>query len=108
VLGRLRKALGPHVAWLLRTQRSDGTWGDRNAGGEWSRTPGIVDFLIWYDRRIEARDDVRRAILVASRSYTDPQTWDTLGLARAGKNEEVMRALAGRALAAMVAGRPVF
>jgi hypothetical protein len=102
---RLAGALAPHVAWLLRTQRPDGTWGDRGAGGEFARTPAIVDFLIWYDQRCQASEDVRRAVLRASATLANPDTWYELGLARAGRNEEVMRAIAGRPLAAMAAGR---
>jgi hypothetical protein len=108
VLGRLRRTLPRHVAWLVRTQNPDGTWGGRGPDGEWARTPGILDFLVWYDRRCEEREDVRRALLRASLTYSDPDTWFQLGLSRAGKNEEVLRALAGRALAAMATERPVF
>ena len=105
VLERLKIALPPHVEWLLRTQRPDGTWGDRGANGEFARTPAIVDFLIWYDQRCEAREDVRRAVLRASTTLADPDAWHSIGLARAGRNEEVMRAITGRSLAAMAAGR---
>jgi len=102
---RLTRVLPPHVAWLLRTQRPDGTWGDRGPGGEFARTPAIVDFLIWYDQRCQASEDVRRAVRRASATLANPDTWYELGLARAGRNEEVMRAIAGRPLAAMAAGR---
>ena len=69
------------------------------------RTPAIVDFLIWYDERCQASEDVRRAVRRASATLANPDTWYELGLARAGRNEEVMRAIAGRPLAAMAAGR---
>lgn len=108
VLQRLRAGLPAHIAWLLRTQRPDGTWGSHGEDGEFARTPSIVDFLIWYDQRCEARDDVRKAILRASATLTNPDTWYTLGLARDGRNEEVMRAIAGRPLAALAAQRFIF
>jgi hypothetical protein len=108
VLGTLRQGLKAHVAWLVRTQNPDGTWGGRGADGEWARTPPIVNFLIWYDRRCEAREDVRAAVRRASVTLSDPDAWRDLGLARNGKNQEVMRALAGRALAALAKGDYVF
>ena len=108
VIARLRAALPPHVAWLLRTQRPDGTWGSQGDDGEFARTPAIVDFLIWYDQRCEARDDVRNAVLRASATFTNPDAWYSIGLARAGRNEEVMRAITGRPLAALAAGRFIF
>ncbi len=106
VLARLRQALPPHVAWLLRTQKSDGAW-ESSVRGDFARTPGIVDFLIWYDQRCESREDVRAAVRKASRILTEPKRWQEHGLEESGDTIEVMRALLGRPLAALVAGRPV-
>jgi hypothetical protein len=103
-----RAALPAHVDWLLRTQKADGTWGSTGDDGEWARTPGIVDFLIWYDERVEQRPDVRRAIQLASVVLTDPDRWPAYGLARRGKHEDVLRALCGRPLAALAADRCVY
>ena len=50
----------------------------------------------------------RAAVRRASLTLADPDAWRDLGLARHGKNEEVMRALAGRALAALAKGSFVF
>ena len=99
---RLRRALPVHVAWLLRLQRPDGTWtSDREA--ETTRTPPIVNFLVWYDQRFGPCEDVRAAIRRASDAYTSPTAaWD-----REGENHEVMRALAGRPLAALASDRYV-
>ena len=108
VRGTLRQALKKHVDWLVRTQNPDGTWGKRDEAGEWARTPPIVNFLIWYDRRCESRPEVRAAVRRGSVTLADPDAWRDLGLARQGKNEEVMRALAGRALAALAKGSYVF
>lgn len=104
---RLRVALRPHVAWLLRSQRPDGTW-DSGADGEYARTPAIVGFLIWYDARCEAREDVRDAVRKASRILLDPDRWMDYGILRQGKHEEVLRAIAGRPIAALAADGFVF
>ena len=106
ILTRLRQALPPHVAWLLRTQKSDGAW-ESSVPGDFARTPGIVDFLIWYDQRCESRNDVRAAVQRASRILIEPKRWQAHGLSEAGDTTEIMRALCGRPLAALVAGRPV-
>jgi hypothetical protein len=103
---RLHESLRPHVEWLLRVQRSDGAWDGGEPGG-FARTPAIIDFLIWYDQAGEPRDDVRRAVVRASAAFHDPDSWRTWGLFRADEDHEVLRALAGRPLAALVSGRPV-
>ena len=103
---RLRDALRPHVDWLLRLQKPDGTWEGEGTGG-FSRTPAIVDFLIWYDQACQSRRDVQRAVARAGAVFADPDRWRDWGLYRVGEDHEVLRALAGRPLAALVADRPV-
>jgi hypothetical protein len=105
--GRLRGALAPHVAWLLRTQAPDGTWNRESVTG-FARSPSILDFLIWYDQRCESREDIRRAIRRAGAVFLDPERWDDCGLFRKGDHNEVLRALAGRPLAALVREKCVY
>lgn len=102
VLERLRAALPRHVDWLLREQRPDGAW-DGGADGEFARTPLIVRFLVWYDRRCESRPDVRAAIERAGASLVESARWAGTDLFAAGENQEVLRALAGPSLAALAA-----
>ena len=106
VSARLRQALLPHVQWLLRTQRSDGTW-DSDVRGDIARTPAIADFLIWYDQRCEARDDIQSAVRKAGSFLTDPKRWAKRGLLDASDTAEIWRALCGRPLAALASGKPV-
>jgi hypothetical protein len=106
ILARLRQALPKHVDWLLRLQRPDGTWAG-SAPGEFARTPSIIDFLIWYDQRCEPREDVRRAVRRASLVLIDGTRRAEYGLFAAGENQEVLRAIAGRPLAALAGGRYV-
>jgi hypothetical protein len=105
---RWRTALPAHIAWLLRSQQPNGTWGSTGPDGEFARTPAILSFLIWYDERVEAREDVRQAIRRASVALLDPDQWRDLGLMRAGKDEDVLRAITLRPLASMAADRFVF
>ena len=106
VTARLRQALLPHVEWLLRTQRSDGTW-DSDMRGDFARTPAIADFLIWYDQRCESRDDVKAAVRKAGAFLMDPKRWEKRGFLDASDTAEIWRALVGRPLAALASGKPV-
>ena len=101
---RLRRALPPHVDWLVRSQRADGTW-DSGADGEFARTTPIVSFLLWYDQRCAPHPGARAAVERAAIPLTDPDRWMANGILRAGKNEEVLRALSSRALTALAVGR---
>jgi len=107
VLVRLRAALPTHVEWLLREQRKDGTW-DAPEDGSFSRTPAIVTFLMWYDERCKSRSDVRAAVRRASTTLANRERWDAIGLWGTNEHEEVLRALAGRPLAALARDRFVF
>lgn len=101
---RLRKALPRHVAWLLRTQRPDGSW-DTGRDEETTRTLPIVGFLVWYDQRFGPRADVRAAVQRASAAFADTERWSAIGWFRNDEHAEVMRALAGRPLATLAANR---
>jgi hypothetical protein len=103
---RLCDRLQVHVAWLLREQRDDGTW-DGGSEGEFARTPAILDFLVWYDRRCGPGKEVLRAVRRGS-SWTDARLWDERGLFGGDEHHEVLRAILGRALAALAAEQPVY
>ena len=107
VRSRLRAVLPRHVQWLLRQQRPDGSW-DSGADGEFARTPACVNFLVWYDRRVESRADVREAIRRAGLRLVDQQQWPATGLFAVGNHHEVLRAHAGRVLAALGREEPVW
>jgi hypothetical protein len=103
--GKLRAALPRHVEWLLRTQRPDGLWGS-GVHGDDARAPASVDFLVWYDQRIEPRADVRKAIDKAATGLVKGVRSDSSAPPR-DENHEVYRAHLGRPLAALVQARPV-
>jgi hypothetical protein len=97
---RLRRALPPHVDWLVRSQRADGTW-DSGADGEFARTTPIVSFLLWYDKRCTSHPGALAAVERAAIPLADPDRWMANGILRAGKHEEVLRALSSRPLASL-------
>jgi len=103
---QLCRSLATHVDWLLRTQQRDGTW-ESQVRGDFARTPGIVDFLIWYDQRCHQRRDVQKAVQRASALFVDPERWQAAGKLDADEHREILRALLGRPLAALAAGKPV-
>jgi hypothetical protein len=107
VIERLRRALPPHVAWLLESQRPDGTW-EAPEDGSLSRTPPILVFLMWYDERCESRADVRAAVRRAGAGLRDRLYADSNGTSPPTDHSEVLHALSGRALAALARDRFVF
>jgi hypothetical protein len=103
---RLCRRLPAHVDWLLRGQQKDGTW-ESSIRGDFARTPGIVDFLVWYDQRCEPRRDVQRAVQRASALFVKPERWEAPDKLDNEETREILRALLGRPLAALAAGKPV-
>jgi hypothetical protein len=100
----MRPALSRHVDWVLGFQQDDGSW-DTGVAGERLRTNLIVNFLVWYHERIEPRKDVLAAIRRSMPSFT----YDALKEKQAyDKHAEILRALSGISLAAMIQGRAVF
>lgn len=57
------KAAKPNIEFLLRTQLADGTW-SKHSRNSWDRTrsPGIVNYLIWYDRNVRRDARVEQAV----------------------------------------------
>lgn len=57
----LRAKIKPHIEWLLRTQRSNGTWGIMDSHDQ-KRSPLIINFLSWYYRHVSGDARIVRAI----------------------------------------------
>ena len=101
---RLCRELDAHVRWLLRIQAADGTWGG-GVGGERARAPAIVGFLVWCQSRCGDRPELREAAGRAAKALVRFEaTWAP---GQEAENTEVLRAMVGRPLAALAAGRPV-
>jgi hypothetical protein len=102
---KLRAALPRHVDWLVRSQRPDGLWGSGVRGDD-ARALASVDFLLWYNQRLQPREDVRKAIDKAVSGLVTGVRNDAPIQPR-DDHHEVWRAHVGRPLAALVQVRPV-
>ncbi|MBI5692818.1 MAG: hypothetical protein HZC55_22290 [Verrucomicrobia bacterium] len=78
-----RGKIKPHIDWVLRTQNPDGTWAPP---GNWDqkRSPGIINFLLWYHRHVEADPRVPAATRKFADFLADPARARTFGLLSAG------------------------
>ncbi|UCE03097.1 MAG: hypothetical protein JSW67_02565 [Candidatus Latescibacterota bacterium] len=106
LVDRLREPLGGHVAWLVGEQTRDGTWVGP-VHGDFARTPAVINFLIWYDRRLGSDRRVQKSVRRACGPYQSASKREQYGLFAQGEDNEVLTAFSGRALAAIVAGRPM-
>ena len=105
----IRARIKPHIEFLLRTQNPDGTWGIE---GLWDqkRSPGIVNFLIWYYREAEKNRRIIDALHKFEAFILVPENGRRFGLLNAGATFEAKRltnydcvtGLTGRALADML------
>jgi hypothetical protein len=102
----MEPALARHVAWLLRTQRVDGTW-DSGQHGDGARAPGCVDFLVWWAARHPKDAAVQQALQHAGAALVRAVQREGSPLHAAGDDAEIQRAHTGRALAALVLGAAV-
>lgn len=101
---RMRPVLARHVDWVLQFQRPDGSW-DTGVAGERLRTVLLVNFLLWYDQAVQAREDVRQAIRRSGPAFGFDY-WKAHHYYDA--DHEVLRALGGIALLALSEGKFVF
>jgi hypothetical protein len=106
LVDRLREPLGEHVAWLVEEQSRDGTWVGP-VPGDFARTPAVINFLNWYDRRINSDRNVQKTVRRAGGPFQNASKREKYGLCAEGEDNEVLTAFSGRALAAIVAGRPM-
>lgn len=105
----IQKAVKPNIEFLLRNQLPDGTW-SRLARTSWDRTrsPGIVDYLIWYYEHVDRDPRVVAAVQRFDAYIVNPENGKSYGLlndgAGKGANDtsgpfNTATALTGRALA---------
>ena len=102
----IRSRIRPHIEFLLRTQNPDGTW---SVPGNWDqkRSPGIVNFLIWYYEHVEKDRRIPPAIQKFNAFVLLPEKARAFGLLNEGARPEpkaqnsceCVTALTGRALA---------
>lgn len=106
----IRAKIKPHIAFLLEHQNRDGTW---STPGMWDqkRSPGVVNFLIWYYEQVEKDPRIPKAVRKFDAFILVSENAKTFGLVNARKlpaNAKVpidldcVTALTGRALADMI------
>ena len=102
----LRKKTKPHIEWLLRTQNPDGSWAVPRSADQ-KRSPGVVNFLIWYYEHVHRDPRIVTAIQKFDRFLLDPVRAKAFGLLTAGAHPkgnggDVVTCLTGRAMADML------
>ncbi len=105
----IQKAVKPNIEFLLRNQLPDGTW-SKLARNSWDRTrsPGIVDYLIWYYQHVSCDPRVAAAVQRFDAYVVNPDNGKSYGLLNDGAGKgaadlsgpfNTVTALTGRALA---------
>ena len=105
----MRTRVKPHIDYILRTQNPNGTWA---LEGPWDqkRSPGIINFLIWYYRNAEKDPRILHAIRKFETFILSPADAKAFGMLNDGATPtakeqnpcEVVTSLTGRALADMI------
>jgi hypothetical protein len=106
------KAVKPNIEFLLRTQLPDGTWSELSQKS-WDRTrsPGIVNYLVWYYEHVNQDPRVARAVQRFDAFVIKPDNGKSYGLLNEGaypgpKDKanafNTATSLTGRALAGIV------
>lgn len=78
----IQKAVQPNINFLLRNQLPDGTWSRHTGLKDWDRTrsPGIVNYLIWYYDHVDPSPRVQKAIQRYAAYVSNPKTGKAYGL----------------------------
>jgi hypothetical protein len=108
----IERAVKPNIEFVLRTQLPDGTW-SKLGRTSWDRTrsPGIVNYLIWYYERVDRDPRVTQAVRRFDAFIIKPEKGKSYGLLNDGANPgpkdkasafNTATSLTGRALAGIV------
>lgn len=76
----IRREAKPCVAWLVKTQNEDGTWGKERADKR--RSPEIISLLVWYYNEVEEDQEVLSAILQYCGNILDQKKADAFEIKR--------------------------
>jgi hypothetical protein len=81
----IESAVRPNIEFLLRTQLPDGTWSTSGAKS-WDRTrsPGIVDYLIWYYTHVQRDPRIVAAVRRFDAHIITPEGGKSFGLLNDG------------------------
>jgi len=98
----IRKKIKPHIEFLLRSQNEDGTWAVPRSADQ-KRSPGVVNFLIWYHQHVSENPRVVNAVKKYNRFILSPQKGKKYGLLEYGAKDntanDVITSINGRAVA---------
>ncbi len=98
----IRAAVAPHIEFLLDSQNDDGSWAVPGSRDQ-KRSPGVVNFLVWYHTHVSADPRIPRAVCGFQSFLQDRVNARALGLLIAGaeatREAEIVTAITGRALA---------
>ncbi len=102
-------SIRPHIEFLLRTQNPNGTW---SVEGDWDqkRSPGIVNFLIWYYCHVDKDPRIITAVRKFESFILVPENAKRFGMLNEGAtcepkrltNYDCVTGLTGRALADII------
>lgn len=81
----IEEAVKPNIEFLLRNQLPDGTWSERGQKS-WDRTrsPGIVDYLIWYYTHVNRDPRIIKAVQRFDAYITNPENGKAFGMLNDG------------------------
>ena len=102
----IRAGIKPQIDFILRTQNADGTW-SAQVERDQKRSPGIINFLIWYYYHVDKDKRIPTAIRKFNAFILVPENARAFGLLnegavpepKAGSAYECVTSLTGRALA---------
>ena len=98
----IRKKISPHIEFLIKSQNADGTWAVPGSADQ-KRSPGVVNFLIWYHQRVSQDPRIIDAVKKYNRFILSPQQGKQSGLLEYGAEDktanDVVTAINGRAVA---------
>ncbi|MDO8544363.1 MAG: hypothetical protein Q7S40_28310 [Opitutaceae bacterium] len=108
----LRAKVKPHIDFVLKTQNADGTWAPPSNWDQ-KRSPGIINFLIWYYQHVEPDPRIPRATRKFEAFILNPENGRKFGMVNVGatpdpKDRSAVNAydcvtgLTGRALADII------
>ena len=98
----IREKIKPHIEFLLRSQNEDGTWAVPGSSDQ-KRSPGVVNFLIWYHQHVSQDSRIVDAVKKYNRFILSPKQGKEYGLLEYGAEDktvnDVVTAINGRAVA---------
>jgi hypothetical protein len=86
----IRGKLRPHIEYLVSTQSPEGIWNREkyqkpaDRAFDLTRTPGIVNLLIWYDLNVKKDERIAAAVRKFEQYFTVPEQAKAFGMLTAG------------------------